>query len=229
MERDEKATSPRFVKIRIEQEGEEKWILAENLQKITGAKFVSQLQMQNRQIEILINQAGKKLREAGFFDWLWNFWGMPPKKIPIQQLFRGSYYQKEMEKSLFPDVVLRFISQEIGWGVFAARDFKKGSYIAEYTGILRKRQKSDRTNAYCFEYVVIPDAPTQFVIDAREQGGISRYINHSVNGNLEPTLATIGYLTHVLLLAKRTIQKGEQLTYDYGPDYWAHRLAPQRI
>lgn len=230
MERDESTPSALYVKsslrhlkIRIEKEGEERLYLADEVQKITGAKFIPWLQPENASISRILLKQGKKIKGPHFLDWLWNFWGIPPSRFPIQQLWRGSYYKNAIESLQMPPFLLRWIDADLGWGVFAQAPLKKGQYIAEYTGVLRKRKKSDRHNAYCFEYVFIPEKSTPYIIDAETQGGISRYINHSEQGNLEPTLATIGYFTHILLLAKRPIEKGEQLCYDYGPDYWKHR------
>jgi SET domain-containing protein len=99
-------------------------------------------------------------------------------------------------------------------------------FIAEYTGLLRKRSKADTKNAYCFEYVVAQGFDSGYTIDAQEQGSIARYINHSEKANLNSALATLEGLSHVILYAKEPIAKGTQLCYDYGPDYWSKRTAP---
>lgn len=199
---------------------------AEEVKNLTGASFAPWLEMESEAVSLSLCKKIKKLRDPRTFEWLWRFWGIPKKEIPSDQIWRGCYYQKEIESFYLPDVVLRWISRDIGWGVFAKKNFKKGEYLAHYTGVVRKRQKSDERNSYCFEYRYSPEEPSPFLIDARNQGGISRYINHSSKGNLEPALASIGSLTYVVLLANRAIQKGQQLCYNYGPDYWSRRLAP---
>ena len=209
----------------MEKEGEGRWVPAKEIFSITGAHFVPWLEMQPATL-LSICKRGKKLRGPSPWDWLRTFWGFPRREIGRKQIWRGSYFQKEIESLYVSDVTLRWINPEIGWGVFARRNFKAGEYIAEYTGVVRKRKRSDEQNGYCFEYVHLSGEKTSFLIDARESGGISRYINHSEEGNLEPKLATIGTVTHVLLLTKKSIQKGEQLCYDYGPAYWAHRPRP---
>ncbi|MBI3901250.1 MAG: SET domain-containing protein-lysine N-methyltransferase, partial [Chlamydiia bacterium] len=104
-----------------------------------------------------------------------------------------------------------------------------GEFISEYGGILRKREKIDQKNSYCFQYALSEDHFLPYNIDARDQGGVARWINHSFHPNLFTTLATCDEITHVILLANEPIPKGAQLLYDYGPDYWASRKGLQRI
>jgi hypothetical protein len=198
----------RSLKIRVG----EKFIAPEELSTLTGAKYVPWLEMGSERVHRTLCRLAIKLRRK--------------KKLSLEQLWHGNYYRKEIESGYIPDVSLRWIDENIGWGLFAERSFKPKEYIAEYTGILRKWRRSDRKNAYCFEYVHESGSPTGYLIDARDQSGIARYINHSPNANLQPTLATIGDVTHVILLVKKSVQKGEQLCYDYGPAYWSNRKAP---
>jgi SET domain-containing protein len=200
------------LKIRVDRHGSEEFFTPKEVELLTGAKFAPWLEMGSDKIHRSICRLGAKLRRQGH--------------LSIEQLWQGNYYQKEMESNYQPDVVLRWINDQMGWGVFAARSFKTKEYIAEYTGILRRWQRSDRRNGYCFEYVHESGKGTSFLIDARDQAGIARYINHSSKPNLQPTLATVGSITHLILLVKKPIQKGEQLCYDYGPAYWSKRSAP---
>ena len=147
-------------------------------------------------------------------------------ELSCEQLWLGSYFQKEILSASIPDVSIRWVDDQIGWGVFAERRFKEMEWIAEYTGILRKRKKEDEKNSYCFEYRLAPDVITNYSIDGRDHGGISRYINHNAAPNLTSALATVGGVTHVILYTNRPIQAGEQLCYDYGPDYWKKRALP---
>lgn len=66
-------------------------------------------------------------------------------------------------------------------------------------------------------------------IDAQDQGGITRFINHSFTPNLLTTPATFDEITHILLLTNEPIPRGAQLLYDYGSDYWEARKGLQRI
>lgn len=198
--------------IRVSREGIEELLDVEEFEKATQAAFVPQLDFADWALQADLAKRGEKLQKK--------------EKLTREQLWFGAYYKKEIESLFFPDVVVKWIDPSLGWGIFANRDFKKLEYIAQYSGKVRKRQKVDDKNAYCFEYVHAQGHPTPYIIDARDQGGISRYINHSATPNLLPALATLNQITHVILIASQPIPKGTQLCYDYGPDYWSRRTPP---
>jgi hypothetical protein len=194
----------------IEKDGKE-LTLAE-FEKLTGAKWLPQLDFSDFSISGDLAKKGAKLHEKG--------------EITLEQMWLGSYFKKELTEGHKPGVVIRWIDPQIGWGVFAARDFKKREFIAEYAGQVRKKQKADAKNAYCFEYILAPGFTTPYNIDARDQGGLGRYLNHSPTPNLLSALATYQNISHVIFCTKEPIAKGTQLCYDYGPDYWSKRTAP---
>lgn len=140
-----------------------------------------------------------------------------------RQLWLGSYFQKELLSDPILSLSLRWIDSRIGWGLFAEKPLQQMEFIAQYSGLIRKRKRADRSNAYCFEYSLAPDCSTPYLIDAQDQGGISRYVNHSDSPNLSAELATYDGMTHVILYTSRSIQPNEELCYDYGPDYWQNR------
>lgn len=146
-----------------------------------------------------------------------------------QQLWLGAYFQKEILSPPNPPVRLRFIDDTVGWGVFAEEDLKPLTFIGEYGGSVRRKKRADSQNAYCFQYAIVSGESTRFTIDARDQGGIVRFINHSASPNLMSALATHQNLSHIVLFAHRSIRKGEQLFYDYGPDYWHKRSKPRAL
>jgi len=150
-------------------------------------------------------------------------------ELTRQQLWLASYYRKEIQESFVPKVSIRWVSNVIGWGVFAEQNFQKGDFVAEYTGIVRKsRPRADRKNAYCFEYPLTPGIPSSYTIDAEKQSGIARFINHATTShqNLDCAIATLDGVNHIVLFAKEPIAKGTQLAYDYGPAYWSKREKP---
>lgn len=141
-----------------------------------------------------------------------------PKQPTREEVWLGQYFRSELLSSALPPVSLRWISDRIGWGVFAERDLKPMEFIAEYAGIVRPRRSSDRGNAYCFEYF-----PSPYVIDAAEQGSLSRYINHSETPNLQPARVILDNVWHIILYTATCIPKNQELCYHYGPDYWKYR------
>jgi hypothetical protein len=101
-----------------------------------------------------------------------------------------------------------------GFGVFAARRIRKGTTVIEYLGdrVSHARadaryQGKDPNDNHTFLFTV--DAKT--VIDAGVNGNEARYINHGCDPNCESTIVN----RRVFIVAIRTIQPGEELSYDY--------------
>ncbi len=194
----------------FEKEGRE--LNLEEFERLTGAKWVSTLEFDSESIRSHIIRQCEKLYEKG--------------ELTIEQMWLGRYYEKEIREHKSPNVAIRYIDDRLGWGVFALQDLKKMQFVAEYVGKVRKRKKEDEKNGYCFEYLVAQGFKSPYTIDARDQGGYARYINHSEAPNLNSALATFDHVSHVILFAKEQVAKGTQLCYDYGSDYWSKRKAP---
>jgi len=102
-----------------------------------------------------------------------------------------------------------------GRGVFAARTIRKGTDIIEYRGqrITMKeadrRPDSDPDNPYHTFLFELDDGR---VIDARVRGNAARWINHSCAPNCQTFEDDRG---RVFIEARRKIEPGEELTYDY--------------
>ncbi|MBI5220962.1 MAG: SET domain-containing protein [Candidatus Liptonbacteria bacterium] len=99
-----------------------------------------------------------------------------------------------------------------GLGLFAAEPLRRGQFVIEYTGrILNKKQADARsTGRYLFE-----TSPNRF-IEGSERANIARYLNHSCRPNCE----AINERGHIRIYAIRKIKPGEELTYDYGREYF---------
>lgn len=122
-----------------------------------------------------------------------------------------------------------------GFGVFARQDMPALSFVAEYVGErvtdaeANARGQADGGDEYLYNIDAFlvnatgrrrPEAAAQelFVLDARLQGNVARFINHSCEPNcvvfsvffdhLCPQLARIAIFTD------REIRAGEQLTYN---------------
>ncbi len=199
----------------VEKDNEKQMIPILEFEKMVHVPFISALEFDQPSDRQKISKIIEKLHKKG--------------ELSREQLWLGSYFKKEINACYIPKLILRYIDPNLGWGVFADQDFKQGEFIAEYSGKLRKRKRKDRKNAYCFEYLLAPGVESPFIIDAQNQGGIARYINHSNDSNLTPTLATFDSLTHVILITNQPIRKGSQLCYDYGADYWSHREPPKKL
>lgn len=136
----------------------------------------------------------------------------------------GRLYSKELATGTIADVSIRWINESMGYGVFAEADIPEGSFIGEYTGVVRRLyRRYPNPNAYCFRYPTRLWSLKYFAIDALHESNVLRFINHSDRPNLLPLCAVDRRLLHQLLFANRLIPKGQQLTFDYGPDYWVRR------
>lgn len=201
--------------LKVEKEGKRELLSVEEWESLSGTSFSTALEFDSPSIREKVRKKTEKMYRKG--------------ELSRQQLWFGSYFKTEMETSFLPDVVIRYIDPVLGWGVFADRDFRKMEFIAEYSGMLRKGKRSDRTNAYCFEYTLANGVKSPYTIDAEDRGGIGRLVNHSTRPNLQSSLATIDFVSHIILIANQPIRKGTQLCYDYGPDYWALRESPKEL
>ena len=102
-----------------------------------------------------------------------------------------------------------------GMGAFATRRIRKGTRICEYLGERvshaeadrRHEPKSDDDN-HTFLFIV----DRHIVIDGGVGGNEARFINHGCDPNCESVTED----RRVFVEATRTIQKGEELKYDYS-------------
>ncbi len=190
------------------------------LEEQFGFRYVPKIQFANPSIFLKCVKKTEKLQQKGALD--------------FEQKWLGAYFRNELQKTPLIETISSFttiswIGEDIGWGLIAQRDISRMQYIGEYTGFFRKRIRLDVKNSYCFGYSISPEEETPYVIDARDQGGLVRLINHSSKPNLASALATVDHFSHVIFFANRNISKGEQLSYDYGEDYWKLRSRPKEF
>ena len=148
-------------------------------------------------------------------------------RINRRHLWLGHYYAREIASGWTPPLAIRPSGIAEGQGLFVREKLASGAYIGEYTGWVRKDKKElDAQNSYCFEYLLGIFAASSFTIDAKYQGNLLRFANHSFRPNCEAKLLFDGRIPHVVLFAKTTILPNTELTYDYGTPYWSCRENP---
>jgi SET domain-containing protein len=152
------------------------------------------------------------------------------ESVSEEALELGKKYQREIESAYHPKISVKFISKQLGYGVFARERIKKGAYVGEYTGVVRENVRTyfAPLNNYCYKYPVLDRLGRPFVIDATK-GNFTRYINHSYQPNLKPLYAFIEGFYHLIFLSLGEISQGDQLLYDYGQSYWAIRIRPESL
>jgi SET domain-containing protein len=102
-----------------------------------------------------------------------------------------------------------------GRGVFALRRIRKGTRIIEYLGDRISHSEADER----YDHKAADDNHTfLFIVDRKtvidggsDTGNDARFINHSCDPNCESLIDD----RRVFIQAVRTIQKGDELTYDY--------------
>lgn len=151
-------------------------------------------------------------------------------EVNAEALELGTKFHRKIESAYIPQVSIRWMGASVGYGLFAEEDIEAGTYVGEYTGIVRKndRRYLEPLNNYCYEYPVPDYIGRSFVIDAT-QGNLTRFINHSSSPNLQPMHVFYEGLYHLIFIARRQIEKGTQLSYNYGQNYWYLRQKPIEI
>ena len=104
-----------------------------------------------------------------------------------------------------------------GLGLFSKELIERGTFIIEYFGTILTPDESDRKGGkYLFEI------SSRRVVDGSPRYNKARYINHSCKANCETDIVK----GKVYIYAKRNIKQGEELTYDYGKEYFNDFIRP---
>ena len=98
-----------------------------------------------------------------------------------------------------------------GFGLFATKTIKKGSFIAFYRGPkIRTAMADELANKYLFEL------NSRWTIDGSTRRNVARYINHSCRPNAETDVKK----HTIVITAIKTIQPGDEIAYNYGRNYF---------
>jgi SET domain-containing protein len=104
-----------------------------------------------------------------------------------------------------------------GLGLFALIPIPKGKRIIEYTGPLISNEVVEISYGKYFFGV-----NTKWSIDGSPRNNIARYINHSCRPNCEALVSG----RRVWIWSKKNIRAGEEITYDYGKEYFEDVIKP---
>jgi SET domain-containing protein len=105
-----------------------------------------------------------------------------------------------------------------GLGLFAAKPIKRAAYIATYRGPRVSTEESDRRERLGAKYMF--ELNSRWVIDGSPRWNLARYMNHSCWPNAKP----ITRKGRIAFVALRFIAPGEEITYNYGPEYFEYFL-----
>jgi SET domain-containing protein len=114
----------------------------------------------------------------------------------------------------------RVARSRTGLGLFATAPIEKGAFIIEYKGRRITNAESARREARGARFMFELDS--RWTVDGSSRRNIARYANHSCRPNAESDVVR----RQVILRAIKNIKPGDEITYDYGPDYFEIFLEP---
>ena len=131
----------------------------------------------------------------------------------IAQKYKTYTNQPSLKVCIGPSIIHRN-------GLFALDNIKPGEIVIEYVGEMitnkiadyREIEYNERGFGDCYMFRFDADN----IIDATKYGNLARFINHCCEPNCKAQCNEINGKKHILLLAKKFIKAGEEITYDYN-------------
>jgi SET domain-containing protein len=119
------------------------------------------------------------------------------------------------------DACYRIGRSTTGLGLFATVPIWRGAFIVEYSGPrIPTREAHAREKTAGARYMF--EINSRWTVDGSVRSNIGRYANHSCRPNAESALRR----GKVILRALRAIEPGEEITYDYGEEYFELFIKP---
>ena len=122
-----------------------------------------------------------------------------------------------------PNRPYRVSRSKAGLGLFAAKPFRKREYIVTYRGRRLPNAEADRLEARGSRYMF--EINTRWTIDGSRRWNVARYVNHSCRPNAEAVERRGPIIVYV---ARRRIEPEEEITVDYGKDYFLAFIGKSR-
>jgi SET domain-containing protein len=107
-----------------------------------------------------------------------------------------------------------------GLGLFAIVPIDKGAFIIAYRGRRITNAEAERLEARGSRYMY--EMNSRWTMDGSSRRNIARYANHSCRPNAESDVVK----GNVILRAIKAIAPGDEITYDYGKEYFDLFLKP---
>jgi SET domain-containing protein len=108
-----------------------------------------------------------------------------------------------------------------GLGLFAVKPIAAKAYIVTYRGKrIPTKEAHRREREAAAKYMFEIDG--RWTIDGSSRRNLGRYINHACRANCEAVLRK----GQMVFVALRNIAPGEEITLDYGKDYFDLFIAP---
>jgi histone-lysine N-methyltransferase SUV39H len=109
-----------------------------------------------------------------------------------------------------------FKTEHKGFGLKTLKSIEKGKYLFEYAGeVITEQESKLLSSKFMF------DLTTEWTIDAKSYGNLSRFINHSCDSNIiiKPIKTSGCKLSRLCFETARRIAPDEELTINYNYDH----------
>jgi SET domain-containing protein len=105
-----------------------------------------------------------------------------------------------------------------GLGLFTLKPIPAGKKLIEYVGPLVSNEEVERrpNGKYFF------GVNSKWTIDGTPRSNLARYFNHSCRPNCEALISG----RRVWIWSRRAIKAGDELTYNYGEEYFEDIINP---
>ena len=112
--------------------------------------------------------------------------------------------------------VLVYKTVNKGYGVKCAHKITKGRFVVEYNGICIDKIEKEKRNGseYMFKFKTL-DA----WVDGYLYSSEGAFVNHSCAPNMTAETWWVGGIPHIVFVALKDIEAGDELTIDYYKDY----------
>jgi hypothetical protein len=141
-----------------------------------------------------------------------------PTKIDME--FREKYLSR-LDLNMGEDnVIVAYINDEVGWGCYAAKNFKRGEFIVGYLGEFASK-RSRKIRSYSMASSV-----DGIILDASKHRNLGAYLNHSASPNAEAQGIFHMGCDRIVISATQEILAGTQICIDYGEDYFKVKSKP---
>ncbi len=107
-----------------------------------------------------------------------------------------------------------------GLGLFATQPIPRNAFILAYRGVRISHAEAERRETRGARYIF--EINSRWSIDGSNRRNLARYANHSCRPNAESALSK----GRLILRAIRRIAAGDEITYDYGKDYFELFIRP---
>ncbi|KAJ8045348.1 N-lysine methyltransferase KMT5A-B [Holothuria leucospilota] len=123
-----------------------------------------------------------------------------------------------------PGTRVGHVSDEIGKGVFAEKNFQKGEFLFEYPGHLKSADSTSSLNEQTYIFYFMCNG-SHLCIDATDSSGIGKYANDDwKDPNAVVKLVHLEKIPKLLIFARKNIITNEEIRYDYGQKMATWRL-----